>query len=110
MKMLRLLLVLTFLCGIIYPLTVTLIGQGLFPKQAGGSLIFDKNKMIGSKLLAQKFTKAEFFHSRPSAADYATTPSGASNASPTQKLAAELREERRTQFPKAGVDGKIRPS
>lgn len=104
MKMLRLFLVLTFLCGAIYPLTITLIGQGFFSEQAQGSLIIRENKIIGSKLLAQKFSKPEFFHSRPSAADYATVASGASQASPTQEAGKKFREEKRAQLPAAGVD------
>jgi len=104
MKMIRLLLVLTVICGVIYPLFVTVIGAGLFSEKVGGSLVKVGDKLIGSTLLAQSFTKADFFHPRPSAADYATVSSGASQSSPTQAAGTELREKRRAQMPKAGVD------
>lgn len=104
MKMIKLLLVLTFLCGVIYPLTVTLIGSAFFLKKIEGSLVRDGNKIIGSSLLAQKFTREDFFHPRPSAADYATISSGASHSSATQISGTELREKRRSLMPSAGVD------
>lgn len=104
MKMIRLLLILTFLCGICYPLTVTLISQMIFPEQSGGSLISRNGKLVGSELLAQKFSKDEFFHPRPSAGDYITIASGASQASPTQKAATNAWKERRNQNPLASVD------
>lgn len=102
--MIRLLLVLTFICGVFYPLTVTLIGQVIFPKQSNGSLISRDGQIVGSELLAQKFLKNEYFHPRPSAADYATIASGASQASPTQKAGTDARDQRRAQNPTAGVD------
>jgi K+-transporting ATPase ATPase C chain len=104
MKMFRLLLVLTILCGVIYPLSVTLVGQVLFSDTASGSLLKEGDKIVGSRLLAQKFVRDDFFHSRPSAADYATVASGASQSSPTQKSAKELREKRKAQLPNGGVD------
>jgi K+-transporting ATPase ATPase C chain len=104
MKMFKLLIVLTLLCGVIYPLTITVIAQVLFPNESNGSLLIKEGKLIGSELLAQKFSRAEFFHPRPSAADYATVASGASQSSPTQKSGTDSREQRRAQHPTAGVD------
>ncbi len=57
-------------CGI-YPFALWIIAQSVFPFQANGSLLlgFD-NKPMGSKLIAQPFTKDEYFQPRPSAASY----------------------------------------
>lgn len=74
----------TLLAGVAYPFLVTGIGQ-LFPMQANGSLIRDSKQIIGSSLIAQKFMGAGYFHARPSASDFATVPSGASNAALTNR-------------------------
>ena len=65
-----LLLLMTVLTGIIYPLVITGIAQVLFPAQAGGSVITRGGKPIGSRLIGQPFSAAGYFWSRPSA----TTP------------------------------------
>ena len=76
----RTLLTLTLLLGVGYPLAVTGVAQLLFPWQANGSQLTNKKQeFVGSALLAQKFERAEYFHSRPSASDFATIGSGASN-------------------------------
>ena len=78
----------TLLCGILYPLAITLFCQAVFPKQANGSLVTDaKGNVIGSTLIAQQFSGAKYFWPRPSAASpaYNTMPSGASNLGPTSK-------------------------
>ena len=73
---------LTFLviiiCGI-YPLTLWIIGQTVFPFQANGSILLDTDgKLVGSKLIAQPFTKDEYFQPRPSAASYDASASASS--------------------------------
>lgn len=84
-----LLVFMTLLTGVIYPLTVTAIAQVAFPVQANGSLLHDaQGEVRGSKLLAQRFVGAQWFHSRPSAGDYATVASGASNLAPSNPALA----------------------
>lgn len=77
----RILLVMTVLLGIGYPLVVTLAAQAM-PAQANGSLIVADGKVVGSSLIGQSFTGPQWFWSRPSASDYAGTTSGGSNLSP----------------------------
>ncbi len=89
----------TVLVGVLYPLAITVVAQSAFARQANGSLIERRGTIVGSELLAQQFTSARYFWSRPSAGNYATVPSGASNLGPTSKklqdsvdsLAAALR-------------------
>jgi len=67
---LALLLVLTLITGIAYPLVLTAVAQVIFPHQAGGSLIVQNGKVIGSQLIGQAFSDPKYFWGRPSA----TTP------------------------------------
>src|SRR5215475_7826928 len=96
-------LAMTVLTGLIYPLAMTGIAQVAFPYQAKGSLIEKDGKVIGSVLLGQNFEKPEYFHGRPSAttdtdpndssktvpAPYNAANSSASNAGPTSKALVE---------------------
>lgn len=91
----RILIVLTILTGIIYPLAVTGFAKVLFPSQANGSLITENGKVIGSELLAQKFEAPKYFWPRPSGADYATVASGATNKGPTSADLLKAINERR---------------
>lgn len=93
MPALRMFAILTLLTGIIYPLAVTGISQAAFSYQANGSVISVDGKAVGSELIAQKFTHPAYFWSRPSAGDYGTVSSGASNKGPTSKdLQATIKE------------------
>ena len=83
---LMVLLLLTLVTGVAYPLLVTGIAQAVFPSQARGSLIVKDGKIVGSRLIGQPFDDPKYFWSRPSAtspfADNAGSSSG-SNLSPT---------------------------
>lgn len=87
---LRIKIFMTVLLGVIYPLAVTGLCQLMFPRQANGSMVVVNGKVVGSELIAQNFTKQEYFHPRPSAAGndgFDATASGGSNYGPTnQKL------------------------
>jgi K+-transporting ATPase ATPase C chain len=80
-----LLLILTALTGIAYPLLVTAVAQVAFPIQAGGSLLIRDGKPVGSSLLGQAFSDPKHFWSRPSATapqPYNALASGGSNLGP----------------------------
>lgn len=78
------------ICSLLYPLVILGLGQTLTPNSANGSLVSNgRGEIVGSKLLAQKFDRPEYFWPRPSAVDYNAAAAGGSNLSPTNP---ELRE------------------
>ena len=93
------------ICGV-YTLSLWLIGQAIFPDKAAGSLVRGPDgNPVGSRLIAQPFTKAEYFHPRPSAAAYNAAASGATNWGASNyllraRVAAHSRSDR--EVPRAG--------
>jgi len=82
----KLFLALTLLTGIVYPVVVTAAAQLFFNHQANGSQVMKNGTLTGSELLAQRFQSERYFWPRPSAADFASLPSGASNLGPTSAV------------------------
>lgn len=134
-----LLVLMSVLTGLVYPLFMTGVAQLLFPHQAAGSLIERNGNVIGSELIGQNFTDAKYFHGRPSAttdtdpndatktvsAPYNAGNSGGSNAGPTSKALIErvqgdvvqLKQERNAPIPvdlvttsASGLDPDITPA
>ena len=83
------LLLLTLITGLAYPLLVTGLANVFFPWQANGSLIYQDNKLIGSTLIGQQFYRSDYFHGRPSMTaetPYNSMASGASQLAPSNPV------------------------
>nr|BBJ04219.1 potassium-transporting ATPase KdpC subunit [Marinobacter nauticus] len=76
---LRMAIALILLCGGLYPLLITTVGKVMFHHQAFGSMIIVDDTIVGSELVGQRFIAPEYFHGRPSAAEYHPFSVGGSN-------------------------------
>lgn len=97
-KSLRMIVVLTVLTGIVYPLAMTGLSNLLFADQATGSMLIVNGERIGSELVGQSFSRPGYFWPRPSATNYSALPSGGTNLSPTSQALKTQVEERRALF------------
>jgi len=129
----------TVITGLVYPLAITGVAQLIFPHQANGSLIEKDGKVIGSELIGQNFEDPKYFHGRPSATTepdpkdptktipmpYAADNSAASNLAPTSQAlvdrvkddAGKLAEDNKAPIPvdlvttsASGLDPDITPA
>lgn len=94
----RFFLLFTVITGLLYPLMITGIAQLFFKEMANGSLVYQENKLMGSRLIGQYSNHEKYFYSRPSAVNYQPLPSAGSNLGPTNAKLAELVKIRRTEF------------
>lgn len=94
----KIFIVMTVLTGLLYPLCVTGLAQFLFPKKANGSLLKMGEVTVGSELIGQSFDEEKYFWSRPSAVNYQTLPSGATNLSVTSSILKSHYLERKNRF------------
>lgn len=87
---LRLVLVSMLVCCVVYPALMLLFAQAIVPSRADGSILTNlKGEVIGSAIIAQKFTRPEYFWPRPSAVDYNAGATGGSNLSPANPKVAD---------------------
>ncbi len=102
----RMMLLMTFLTGFVYPGVVTALCQIFFPRQANGSLVKWDGHVVGSGLIGQNFTGLQYFHARPSAAGngYDASNSGASNYGPTNQHLIDRAKASIAQFRKENPD------
>lgn len=92
-----LLLVMTAITGVLYPLAATGLARLFFPQQAGGSLIVKDGKPVGSVLIGQSFTAPKYFWGRPSATSpnaYNASASSGSNQGPTNPALTDAVKQR----------------
>jgi potassium-transporting ATPase KdpC subunit len=94
---LRVFVLLSIVCGLLYPLLVTAIAQIVFPHEANGSLVEQKGKVVGSELIGQPFSDPRYLWGRPSATSpqpYNAVNSGGSNLGPTNPALADAVKSR----------------
>lgn len=100
---------LTALTGLVYPLAMTAVARVVFPSQAGGSLVVDGGRVVGSRLLGQQFQDPKYFWSRPSATSpfpYNAASSSGSNYGPLNPDLQKAKEARRAALHAADPDNR----
>lgn len=111
-RALKLLIIMIGITGIIYPLTVTAIGQVFFENKANGSIIEDNGKQVGSELIGQNFSDPKYFWGRPSSTvdyPYNALGSAGSNKSPVSDDLDNAIKERVATLKKFDNSGKQIP-
>lgn len=108
------LVAMTLITGVAYPLVVTAVAQAAFPSQANGSMIVVDGKTVGSSLIGQFFDQPQYFWGRPSDANSSAAPSGydasnsaGSNLGPTSKTLIDQITSRVDAERKANGDGPV---
>lgn len=105
-KSLRLFIWFVLITGIVYPLMITAFAYLAFNHKANGQMVLVKDKVVGSKLIGQRFSSDKYFWGRPSTIDYNPLPSGASNLGPiSAELKKTVKERREHALEKSGNEG-----
>src|SRR5664279_6244277 len=110
MPSLRMLIIMSVLTGIVYPLVVTGVAKLAFPRAANGSLIVSDGKTVGSDLIGQPFDDPKYFWSRPSATSpqpYNGASSAGSNLGPRNPALADAVKDRVKALRDADPDNKL---
>jgi K+-transporting ATPase ATPase C chain len=94
----KLILVMTLMTGLAYPILINVTARILYPHKAAGSPIVRDGVVIGSELIGQKFTGYQYFWPRPSAIEYNPLPSGGSNLGPTSAALKEIIGQRQNRL------------
>ncbi|MBN8536457.1 MAG: potassium-transporting ATPase subunit KdpC [Deltaproteobacteria bacterium] len=109
MPAIRFKLFMIVLLGFLYPFVMTGISQAIFQRQASGDFLTRGGQVVGSRLIAQKFEKSEYFWSRPSAVDYNPLPSGGSNLGLASADLKKIVDERKTKLKAAHPEQTVEP-